>query len=115
MTPSPDKPGRYFPRRFHFVRHLAVFAIVGPSLLLAEFLFGGDWPLFWPLALWSSALMIHFFVAGAYDPDDDWIEERVFDVRSRSYDFEHIRNIDQRAKNREDSVTGHTVRDDKNR
>lgn len=110
-SPSADA-GRRLPRRFRFVGHLMVFAAVGLALLLAEFLLGASWRLFWPLFAWSVLLAIHYFVASAFDPPHEhWVEDRVMDLQTRSYDFDHIKNIEKRFEEKDDSIIPHTERD----
>lgn len=70
-------------------------------------------PLFWPLAGWVTVLAIHYLVASAYDPDEAWVEERIVDLRGRSYDLDHIQNIEKRIHARDDSVTPPPDRDQK--
>ncbi|EDP64485.1 hypothetical protein BAL199_27046 [alpha proteobacterium BAL199] len=52
-----------------------------------------------------TLLAIHYLIASAYDPDETWIEERIADLRGRSYDLDHIQNIEKRIHERDDSVT----------
>lgn len=110
MTGSAGPFGRGLPRRFRFAQHLALFAVAGCLLLVAEVSSGEDWPLFWPLGSWGAAVAMHYLVASAYAPDEAWIEERVDDLRARSYDFDHIQNIEQRIRDHDDSVTAPTER-----
>lgn len=110
MSDGVTGPGRRLPRRFHFPRHLAAFTAVAATALAAELVSGSDWPLFWPLAVWSVALAVHYFLASAYDLDREWVDERIAELRSRSYDFDHIRNIEQRVRDRDPSVTPATER-----
>lgn len=111
MTPDRHRSGRRLPRRFHFPAHLAAFATVAGLLVVAETLSGSDWALFWPLAVWTVLLTVHYFVASSYDLDAGWVDERVTDLRTRSYDFDHIRNIEQRVREHDASVTPPTERD----
>lgn len=111
MSSHPAPSGHHLPRGFHFVRHLAVYGTVSALALAAEALSGADWPLFWPLAGWAALLAMHYFVASSYDLDGTWVDERISDIRSRSYDFDHIRSIEQRVKDRDASVTPATERD----
>lgn len=111
MNPGPAAPGSWrLPRRFHFIRHCGVFAAFAVLVLGARQLTGSDWPLFWPIAGWTSILVLHYFVASSYDLDGDWIDDRVTELRSRSYDFDHIRNIEHRIKKGDTSVTPQTER-----
>ena len=105
MTPDRHRPGRRLPRRYRFPAHLAVFAAAVPLLLVAETLSGSTWNLFWPLAAWTVLVTLHYFVASAYDLDNAWVDDRVTDLRARSYDFDHIQNIEQRVREHDASVT----------
>ena len=111
MSDDPSRPGHRLPRRLHFVAHFAVFAITASIILAAEAASGSDWPLFWPVGLWAAALVIHYFVASSYDLDRDWIDERTAEIRGRSYDFDHIENIEQRIRKHDPSVTPRAGRD----
>lgn len=82
-----------------------------PALIIVDIWAGPGWLLFWPMAVWSVGLAIHYFIASAYDVNEAWIEERIIDLRSRSYDFDHIRNIEKRVEDKDTSVTPHTERD----
>ena len=39
---------------------------------------------------------LHFFGYSTLTVSDDWVDERVFDLRTKSYDFDHINNITRR-------------------
>lgn len=110
MTGGATPGGWHLPRRFHFVRHCGVFVAVVALVAGARLLTGSDWPLFWPIAGWASILVLHYFVASSYDVDGDWIEDRITELQSRSYDFDHIRNIEQRIRKGDASVTPPTER-----
>lgn len=78
-------------------RHGMAFGGVVAVLLAANFFFGDGWWSFWPLYAWGLLLTVHFFYVRALDVDDDWVQERTDDLRMRSYDFDHIRDIKQRV------------------
>lgn len=101
---DPHASGHRLPRRFHFVTHLLCYLGIGGGLLALKLALGADWPLFWPLAAWATALAIHYFIASAYEVDSEWTEYRVLDLQTRSYDFDHIRSIERRIDERDDSV-----------
>jgi hypothetical protein len=111
VSDGPSRPGHRLPRRFYFPRHFAVSGAVTAAALVAEAASGSDWPLFWPLAGWAAVLAIHYFLASSYDPDRDWVDERIADVRGRSYDFDHIQNIEDRIRRHDPSITAPTDRD----
>lgn len=92
-------------------RHGMAFCAVVVALLLANFLFGDGWWSFWPLYAWGLLLTVHFFYVRALDVDDDWVNERVDDLRMRSYDFDHMRDIKQRVVDDDFSVKPSDKRD----
>jgi len=101
MTPErPTLPGAKGFRK-HFWAYAAAFG----ATLVVNLGFGAGLPLFWPLAAWSVALAVHFFVASAADVQDDWVDERSLELRMRSYDFGHIDDIRDRAADRDRTVT----------
>lgn len=112
MNEERPPSGRRLPRRYHFRAHFWSFVAVNGLVLLAELASGYDLWTFWPVFVWTVALAVHYFIAGAHDLDEAWVEDRVFDLKSRSYDFEHIRDIESRIRGHDHSVTPHTERDD---
>lgn len=110
MSGRSETSGRRLPRRFRFLEHLSLFVVVSTALLLAKFAFGQDWSLFWPLLVWSALVALHYFISSSFDVDEAWLEGRVSDLQSRSYDFDHIRSIEKRVDEKDDSVTPHTER-----
>ncbi|MEW6687969.1 MAG: 2TM domain-containing protein [Pseudomonadota bacterium] len=59
----------------------------------ANWVTGGPWWSFWPIALWSMALALHYFVCKARTVSETWAEERAADLHSKSYDAHHIDSI----------------------
>jgi hypothetical protein len=104
----------HLPSRFYFGRHLAAFVVIVAVLVVADIVIGGGLALFWPLGAWSVLLAIHYFIASAYDVDEAWVDEKIMDLRTRSYDFDHIQNIEQRVKDKDRSVTARIERDRRN-
>ena len=94
----------YIPGRLQFPRHLLLYGSLTLLMLIAE-LIGGNWWRFWPMMIWTMLLSIHYFIASTLAIDEDWAAEKATDVRTRSYDFDHIYNIDKRFKQGHDSVT----------
>lgn len=62
----------------------------------ANWLTGGPWWSFWPIALWSVALALHYLVCKARTVSERWAEERAADLHSKSYDASHIDSIVKR-------------------
>ena len=94
----------YVPGSLLFPKHLLLYTSLTLLMLIAE-LFGGDWWYFWPMMLWGALLSIHYFIASTLAIDEDWAAEKAIDGRTRSYDFDHIYNIDKRFEQGHDSVT----------
>ncbi|MEC9328592.1 MAG: 2TM domain-containing protein [Pseudomonadota bacterium] len=101
-----------FPTRFLFRGHALLFMISNTALLGGKLIFDTDWPLFWLLFGWGLVVAIHYFIAGAFDIDEDWANDKILEVKGRSYDFDHIRNIEQRVVERDPSVTHPVERND---
>ena len=66
------------------------------ALAGANWLTGGSWWSFWPIALWSVAFFAHYLVHKARSVDEHWVDERTVDLRSKSYDASHIDSIAER-------------------
>ncbi|HSH06207.1 MAG TPA: 2TM domain-containing protein [Burkholderiales bacterium] len=79
--------------RRRFRRHFAVFLAVNLVLTAANVVMGAPWWAFWPLAIWSVALLVHYLVYKTSTIDDAWVDARVEDLRSKSYDLSHIDDI----------------------
>ncbi|MGI9336761.1 MAG: 2TM domain-containing protein [Gammaproteobacteria bacterium] len=92
-------------------RHAAAFCIVLALSLLANFVMSdGGWSV-WPLYAWGLLLTVHFFYVRALNVSDEWVQERTDDLRMRSYDFDHIRDIKQRVVDDDFSVRPSDERD----
>ncbi|MGZ0188744.1 MAG: 2TM domain-containing protein [Alphaproteobacteria bacterium] len=100
------------PRALKFRLHLYLYAAIFVLTVLLNTGFGASLPMFWPLAVWGLAVTVHFFIASSIDVPEEWIEERAEDLRGRSYDFDHIRNIQKRVEKRDKTVTHHLERDE---
>ncbi len=114
MTPAPrPEPAEptLLPGAFGFRRHVAAFAGALILGLAVNWGFGARLPIFWPFAAWSVGLAIHFFFASAHDIKEDWVADRADELRQRSYDFDHIRNIQNRIADREDTLVHPTERE----
>ena len=102
---------QFLPARFYFRYHALVLAIAVCLLLSIEWVLGARWPLFWPLIIWGLMASIHYFVSAAFDINEVWTDDRVVDVKTRSYDLGHIMNIERRIDRTHDSITPHTERE----
>ena len=105
MTKEPAGLGGYFPQRLFFTGHLAVFSTIVTIVVLIDIFLGGDWQLFWPIFVWSSLLTVHYLIAKTLSVDSAWVDEKVNDLHGRSYDLDHIQNIQKRVVEKDNSVT----------
>lgn len=56
----------------------------------------GDWKLFWPLMVWSIALLVHFLIVKTRETDDEWVEARTEHILDNASDLSHIDDIRER-------------------
>jgi len=76
-----------------FRRHFAAFLLVNLALTGTNIAMGAPWWAFWPLAIWGVPLVVHYLIYKASTIDDAWVDARVEDLRSKSYDLSHIDDI----------------------
>ena len=110
------EPARLAPwRRLVSPRALRIHGYVfglGMGLLAASnFMIGGGWWTFWPMYGWAMLLAMHFMVCRSLNVDHAWVEERADDLRLRSYDLGHIRDIQDRVADGDPSVRAADERD----
>ncbi len=68
-------------------------ALGAGTLIAANWATGGGWWSFWPIAVWSVALGVHYLIYKSRTVDERWADERTADLRSKSYDAGHIDTI----------------------
>ncbi len=76
-----------------FRLHAWAFVLGNTALGVANWLTGGSWWVFWPLAAWSVLLAAHYLVQKSRSVDEHWAEVRAADLHSKSYDASHIDRI----------------------
>lgn len=76
--------------------HAWAYAAGASALVLANVLTGSGWWSFWPLAVWSVAMGVHYLFHKAGAIDEHWVDERTAELRSKSYDASHIDKISER-------------------
>ena len=112
MSPVEPEAPRTLPAAVHFPLHFKIFVGALALTLIANLGLGAGLPLFWLFAAWAVGLAIHFFVASSMDVNEAWIDDKAEELRSRSYDFDHIRDIRDRIEQRDDSIVHHEERKD---
>lgn len=96
MAGSGDAGSTPASSRRWFQRHLVAYLVVNIGLTAANIASGAPWWAFWPFAIWSMVLMVHYLVYKTSTVDDAWVDERVEDLRSKSYDLSHIDDISRK-------------------
>lgn len=91
--------------------HLSGYCVVMGALVVVNIFVGGGWWSFWPMAAWGLLLAFHFFYYKSVTVDDRWVEERTDDLRLRSYDLSHIKDIEDRVDSGDSSVSPPSERD----
>jgi hypothetical protein len=73
-----------------FRRHLYAYSLANGVLTAINIYTGSPWWAFWPLISWGLVLMIHYLIFRAATVDDAWVDERILDLRAKSYDQGHM-------------------------
>ena len=102
--------GHLLPTRFWFRRHATAYITGTLALSGLQILTTGTWWHFWIMVPWGILLLVHYFVASAFDADEEWAADRVLDLKTSSYDFDHIGSIEKRIAKGDPSVSPHTER-----
>ena len=76
-----------------FPRHVRAFLLGNLTLHVLNILAGTGWWAFWPLALTSLLLAVHYLLYKSAIADEQWAEERIEELNLKSYDRGHIQNI----------------------
>ena len=84
--------------------HLLAYSVIIGALSIVNILIGGGWWSFWPMCAWGIGLAFHFFYYKSVTVDEAWVQERTDDMRLRSVDLSHIRDIEDRVKRQDASV-----------
>ena len=84
--------------------HLLAYSVIIGALTAANIVIGGGWWSFWPMCAWGIGLSFHFFYYKSVTVDESWVQERTDDMRLRSVDLSHIRDIEDRVKRQDASV-----------
>jgi hypothetical protein len=93
MTPLAAWRGRLV-RSFRW--HAWGFAAVNLALTAVNIWTGRPWWALWPLLATGLAFGLHYLLFKAFTVDERWVEERVAELDSKSYDRSHIEDIRKR-------------------
>jgi hypothetical protein len=73
--------------------HRSVLIVGLAALLLLTWLITASGWLFWVCLSWGMIFAIHYFLVKSINVDEDWADDRAYDLREKSYDLRHIRDI----------------------
>ena len=108
---SPIGPSRVDPRApiARWMRsHLLAYLVVIVPLNGINIMQGAPWWAFnWSMG-WGVLLAIHYFIYKCLTIDEEWVEERAAEVREHGYDFDHMKDLEQRIAEDDFSVHAHT-------
>ena len=76
-------------------RHALAYGAGNALLLVIDLVSGGEMWIFWPLFGWGIVLGFHYLYVRATGVDDSWVQRRTDDLRYKSYDLQHIRDIEE--------------------
>lgn len=92
--------------------HAGAFALVIVPLNVINVMGGAPWWAFWPSMSWGVVLAVHFFIVKAMTIDEEWVNERAMELREHSYDFDHMKDIEQRIVESDFSIVPRDERED---
>ena len=79
-----------------FRRHATVYGLVVTVLVLIDLVVTDGWLFFWPVAAWSTVILLHYFYAKSMQVDSRWVDERIDHTLDKAYDIGHIQDISER-------------------
>ena len=98
-SPAAAEPSRRATAAGRAIRlHAGIYFACAGALTAVNWFTGGGWWSFWPLGVWGVALGVHYLIYKAKAVDEDWVQERTADLRSKSYDAGHMADIAERAR-----------------
>jgi hypothetical protein len=78
--------------------HLWLFCVSNVLLTVVNIIDGAPWWALWPLAGWGLMFSIHFFIYKSLTVDESWADDRIDDLRWRSYDLGHVEDLEDRIR-----------------
>lgn len=73
-----------------FRGHIVIYMASAVSILMASY---GSYRTSWFLIAWTVLIGVHFLVIKTLTVNDDWGENRAYDLRQKTYDHKHIAQI----------------------
>ena len=84
--------------------HQVLFVLVVGALNIYNFVQGAPWWALWPSMIWGIVLTVHVCIVRSITVDEAWVDERAMELREHSYDFDHMRDLEQRIVDSDFSV-----------
>lgn len=94
-----------------YPRHRIAYVVIIGGLTILNLLQGAPWWAFWPMFIWGTVFLTHLLVVKSMTADDEWVNERAYGLRTNSYDFGHIQDLESRIRSRDFSVEPHSDED----
>ena len=82
----------------YFQLHLNVFVAGNVVLTAINIYTGAPWWALWPLLIWGVPFSVHFFIYKSLTVDETWADDRIDDLRWRSYDLGHVEDLEDRIR-----------------
>ncbi len=112
-NPTPQPVPRWSKRALRWLTwHEIAFALVILPLNIVNAVQGAPWWAFWPSMTWAVVLAVHLFIVKSMTIDEDWVAERAMQLREHSYDFDHMKDIEQRIVESDFSIVPRDERED---
>ena len=80
-------------RRMYLRWHLALYSSALVLWASVALLSTSDWSAFWPMIIWTQAIIVHYLVVRSINVDTEWIEKRTDQVTDDAKDTSHIETI----------------------
>ena len=78
--------------------HAITFWVGNVLLTLVNIYMGAPWWALWPLSGWGLLFSIHFFIYKSLTVDEAWSDDRIEELRWRSYDLGHVEDLEDRIR-----------------
>ena len=88
--------------------HTIAYVVVVGALNVVNVFQGAPWWAFWPTFGWGLVYAIHYFIYKAMNVDEEWVDQRAQELRQFSYDFDHMKDMQQRISDDHFSLRSHS-------
>ena len=81
----------YVPHKWLFIAGNVLLHVINISQ-------GAPWWALWPLLIWGVLFSVHFFFYKSVTVDEEWADERIDELRWKSYDLGHVEDLEDRIR-----------------